>query len=1225
MSDALEAALISIGVLAVVATVSLVIQLVQRLRLVRDFQVLTADMNLAEEVAGIGYWSRPITHKVATWSPGLFEIFGQDPKHFTPSHDAVCALFLPQDLPAVAALNDFDATGGKGGEVEAHIRCPNGIIKEVLVATRFQMKKGKVVGHFGVVADITARKAAQRAAIEREEQLQRAVSAMGAAIWDWDIGTDRLYAGPRFAEILGLDPQSFNPTMRLHHQLCHPDDLGIVQEGFRNSVQTGAPYAIEYRMRHSSGRYVWVHSRGRVVNYDGNRPVRAIGTVVDVTARHEADNELRRSRESLSLAMEASQAGHFDILSSSSEAYWSPRALEILGLNGKDYLPSASTLAQVIHPEDLPEFLADREELRLHGAPLDTQLRVKHGDGHYIWLHVRAVTLPLASGQTRTIGLILDVSAAVQAQQALADSERKFRNLIEGSIQGVLILRLRKPVFCNQAFARIFGYDRVEEVLALENLYMHVPPERIEEAKSDWDRAVRHELEGRIRRHKIYDRAGRTRWIEVAERLIQWEGDQARQLVALDVTDQELFQAKLRASEERFRLLADNVSDIITMYDQDQMLRYASPSFERVTGFKVDDMVGRDMYEIFLPEDRPTPEARAQLRKEPYVGTAVWRLVRKDRPPIYVESTSSLVPATGDNRGYGVVSALRDVTERVEREAELGAARDRLKNQADELTILAQNLEMERERSEQANAAKSQFLAMMSHELRTPMTGVLGMADLLLHSKMNEEQQDLTKLLKRSARALLDLLNDILDFSKIEAGQFEIESTSFNLFEVIDDVVQLFSPNASEKGLEINTNLPPLYWNIVKGDPTRLRQVLSNLVGNAIKFTERGSVTIGLEQREAPGDALTLVLSVTDTGIGIEAEDSTKLFKPFVQADISTSRKYGGTGLGLAISKRLVEGMGGKITLKSEVGHGSTFVFTVKVVPDRSVAQQAGPSVRAAGGEAVASPTAVTPRKILVAEDNETSRYLIQTMLRRLGHTVDVAVNGAEAVAAARAKTYDIVLMDMQMPVLDGTDATRAIRAFQAEAAHVPVIALTADVIAGHRSEYLAAGVNVIVSKPVNWSELTDEIERQLGGKPATAPVVNALPAGLKAEWAAASALDENALRMLVDVLGEDTLEPMLGTFSENMAKYLSELDTHVRGSDLKQAKRTAHALKGLCAQFGAQRASMLAKRIEMEAKCLKDVETLLPEVAAAIAATEEALVARRARGKPLLKSSQTR
>ena len=252
MSDALEAALITIGVLVVAVAISLVVQLVQRLRLVRDLQVLTADMNLAEEVARVGYWSRPVNHKIATWSPGLFEIFGQDPKRFTPSADAVRELFFAQDLPAVAALNEFEATGGKGGEAEAHIRCPDGTIKEVLVSTRFQTKKGKVVGYFGVIADITARKAAECAAIEREEQLQRAVSAMGAAIWNWDIGSDRLYAGPRFAEILGLDPQSFNPTMRLHHQLCHPEELPAVQEAFRNSVQTGEPYAVEYRMARMS-------------------------------------------------------------------------------------------------------------------------------------------------------------------------------------------------------------------------------------------------------------------------------------------------------------------------------------------------------------------------------------------------------------------------------------------------------------------------------------------------------------------------------------------------------------------------------------------------------------------------------------------------------------------------------------------------------------------------------------------------------------------------------------------------------------------------------------------------------------------------------------------------------------------------------------------------------------------------------------------------------------
>ncbi len=293
--------------LTFLVAIAVLLQYIQRQRLIRDLQALTADMKLAENVARIGYWSRPAKNtEITTWSDGLYDIFEQDPRTFVPSREVVAKLYLPGDWEDVVALSDAVEAGRKGGEVEVRIRCPSGKIKDVLVVTRGRVgKSDKLLSLFGIVADITARKSAERAARDREEQMQRAVSAMGAAIWDWDPGTDRLFTGPRFAEILGLDPQSFNPTMALHHQLCHPDDLPMVQNAFRRAVRTGDPYAIEYRMRHRAGHYVWVDSRGRVVDYDGDRPVRAIGTVVEVTERQEAREELRRSRESLELAMTA--------------------------------------------------------------------------------------------------------------------------------------------------------------------------------------------------------------------------------------------------------------------------------------------------------------------------------------------------------------------------------------------------------------------------------------------------------------------------------------------------------------------------------------------------------------------------------------------------------------------------------------------------------------------------------------------------------------------------------------------------------------------------------------------------------------------------------------------------------------------------------------------------------------------------------------------------------
>ena len=1101
MSQALTFTLIGVGFLVAASAILLLTQLVQRLRLVRDLQALTADMKFAEHVAGIGYWSWSEGTGNSVWSDGMYVVYGQDPKTFVPSYDNIAPWILPQYLPAVNALSSYENPEQRGGGVEAQIRCPDGRIKDVLVAIRHrQNKSGKFTGLFGVVADITARKDAERAIAEREEQLQRAVSPMGAAIWDCNLISDRLFTGSRFAEILGLDPQTFSLTTARHRQLCHPEDLLRLREAFSNHVKTGADFDVEYRMMHAAGHYVWIHCRGRVVSYIDQRPERLIGTIVEVTERRNAEEELRRSRESLELAMGASQAGYFDVDVESGAAYWSPRACEILGLTSDRFNPSPATLPQLLHPDDVQEFMAHYAEFIARLTPLDAEVRARHNAGHYVWVHLRVVPRLDGHGRyVRTIGFLHDISSRKQAQQAVADSERKFRNLIEGSLQGVVILRKDKAMFCNLAYAHMLGYDSVDEVMALDSLMIHVPADAQEEARRRWDLALRRELEGKALKRRMLDRSGRSRWFESMERIIEWEGHAARQLVVLDVT------------------------------------------------------------------------------------------------------------------------------ERVAREAELSAARDRLINQADELTVLAQNLEMERERAEAANAAKSQFLAMMSHELRTPMTGVMGIADLLMMSKLTQEQEGLTKLLRRSARVLLDLLNDILDFSKIEAGQLEVESITFNISEIISDVTNLFAPVASEKGILLEAKTPQTYWDVVKGDPKRLRQVLSNLVGNAVKFTRKGRITIVLEQLVDDADGVTLQFSVIDTGMGIAENEISKLFQPFVQAAVSTSRKYGGTGLGLAISRRLVEGMGGTIGVASEIGIGSTFTFTVKSAIDRAVLQrEVAPVQRPAFKPAKAAAVSQT---ILLAEDNETSRYLISTMLSRMGHTIDAVEDGAQAVSAAATKRYDVILMDMQMPVMDGPEATRAIRKSGALNAGVPIIALTADIIAEHRNAYFAAGVNSIVGKPVNWDELSEEMKRQIGqvseASPAREAVMPEPPkgemtkeAGSAEEIDAAVVLDEAALVTLADALGEGVLAPMLDTFQANMIKYRDDLSAAVDADDLKKAKRTGHALKGLCAQFGAIRVSDFGNFIEMDAASVADVRSVLPKLAENVEATKKALARRSARVK---------
>ena len=1213
-SDAAILSLLAVLLAVLVALAIFVIRLPERVRLSRDLKELSREIALAENVARLGYWNRRLDTDALSWSAGMYEVFGEDPKTFVPTLSTVRSRIFPEDLPLVERLTNAELTDGKGGDAEIRIRCDNGLVKDVLLATRYQYdRSGKFIGFFGIANDITSRKTAERNVAEREEQLQTAITAMGAAIWDWDIETDRLFAGSRFADILGLEPSAFKPTMAQHNELCHPEDLPDVVHAFRNHAATGEPYGVEYRMRHSSGRYVWIHSRGRIVTFDGDKPVRAIGSFVEVTERRAATERLRQNQESLELAINVAQAGYFDVDEVTSEVYWSPRVREIFGVEDPSFAPNLGTLSTYLHEDDLPEFLAELEAFRVRGTALDMEVRGRHTKGHMIWLHFRmAGQFDVTGHRTRTIGFLRDISARRLAQQSVADSEQKYRSLIDNSIQGLLVHRQFRPLFCNQVYARLLGYDDVNQILSLDSILIHSSGVTWEKSEELWESLISGEMDGVVVEQEILSRTGAKRCLETVGRAIKWEGEPAVQVIAVDITERKRAERELRASEGRFRLLADNVSDFITLYDEDLVYRYISPSFERATGYTPDELIGRSIFDLNASFDGVLSEERKNIALEG-MGQVLWQMRCKNGKLIWVESNSSKVESPTGATGMAIVSSSRDVTERVERETELAAVRDRLKEQTEELSVLAQNLEMAREKAEQANEAKSQFLAMMSHELRTPMTGVLGMADLLLMSGLNTQQEELTRVLTRSARSLLELLNDILDFSKIEAGHLQIEATPFDVSDVVEDTVSLFSSAASTKGVIVKANLPKTFQDAVVGDPNRLRQVLSNLIGNAVKFTEKGSITVSHTQEERRDKSLKLSFSVADTGIGMDADQAASLFQPFKQADISTSRKYGGSGLGLAICKRLVEAMGGSIDISGRVGKGTTVRFSVNVTPDHGGGQK---QKRSRTRKNLTQSVEVA-HKILVAEDNETNRLLISTMLTRIGYVVDVVENGALAVEALRNKPYDIVLMDMQMPVMDGMEATKTIRNSKSPYSNVPVIALTADVVVDHQQTYFDAGVNAIVGKPVNWDDLVHEINRQVspGAEGDAVSAVSVMPATNSSKRSSQSTpnaeLDEGVLHILEESIGADVLSVMLGTFSENMQQYYADLEEAMMAEDLIAAQRTGHALKGLCAQFGAPRVTALAKFIEMEAATVDDIKQIMPDVRFEIAAVERALSAR--------------
>jgi len=491
--------------------------------------------------------------------------------------------------------------------------------------------------------------------------------------------------------------------------------------------------------------------------------------------------------------------------------------------------------------------------------------------------------------------------------------------------------------------------------------------------------------------------------------------------------------------------------------------------------------------------------------------------------------------------------------------------RDELTRVVEAYNAVAQRLREEWRRADAATRAKSEFLAVMSHEIRTPMNGILGMAHLLLDTPLASVQRRQVETLRDSGQALLTILNDILDFSKMEAGKLELTHEDFDLERVVASVTALMTPRAGEKGLVLRASVAPDVPTALRGDAGRLRQVLLNLVGNAIKFTERGEVVVDIMLSGLADGSVPLRITVRDTGIGIPPEAQARLFHEFTQVDASATRRFGGTGLGLAICRRIIVAMGGAIGVESKPGAGATFTITVAL--DRA---------RAPIEHETAAERSVQPLRVLLAEDHPVNREVALGLLERHGHTVTVVTDGAQAVAAARSGSFDVILMDVHMPNMDGTEASRLVRKLPAPAGRVPIIALSASVLKDEVELCYQAGMDEFLAKPIDPAALARVLSRFGTSRATTAAVSPPL---------AQTLLDESYVRALVDALGAARVTGLTTAAPEEMAPHLQKLAPIEPGTDVTTLRAPAHALKGVAANLGLSALAALAGGLEEAAR----------------------------------------
>ncbi len=661
---------------------------------------------------------------------------------------------------------------------------------------------------------------------------------------------------------------------------------------------------------------------------------------------------------------------------------------------------------------------------------------------------------------TGSISILEDLTEFKKVETALRQSEARFRSIFENAAAGVVTLSSEGSILqANPAFCRFLGFSE-QELKGMTAHELTHPDDR--QASIDYYNQGRLD---RVEYNKRYVRKdGTTVWGQFSGNwVIDSEGEKIY-LIALvqDITERRLAEIALKESEERWKWALNGNEDGVWDWDLKNNLGYFSRRWKEILGYEEHEISNTHeaWRELLHPDDLDLAygEARRHIRGEIPAYRVEYRMKCKDGGYKWILVRGKVTSYSEEGVPLRFVGTNTDISVLKQVEYELRGAK---------------------EAAEAASRAKGEFLANMSHEIRTPMNGIIGMTDLLADTRLSSEQSEYLDMARESASSLLCLLNEILDFSKIESGKLSLESVDFDLPHCLESALSTIRALALKKGIDLEMELDPRAPRLLQGDPDRLRQVLLNLLGNAVKFTEQGSVvlSLGAKPSKGPHDAGTsgdidLHFSIKDTGIGISPAHRRSIFESFAQGDGSVTRKYGGTGLGLAISRELVQLMGGRIWMESVPDKGSCFHFSLRMKIGKE------PQLAAAQPPSISGRSSV-PLRILLAEDHPINQRLTLRILEKRGHSLRVASNGREALTELEEGLFDLILMDVQMPELDGIEATRIIRAEGAGPAEssIPIIALTAHAMKGDRERFLAAGMDGYLSKPLNAAELIRTVE----------------------------------------------------------------------------------------------------------------------------------------------------
>ncbi len=1035
-----------------------------------------------------------------------------------------------------------------------------------------------------------------RQPLPEQERWSLLLQANQNGMFDADLRTGLTSFSRQWTDQLGYSEGEWVPTRKSWLDKIHPEDRARVEQALSLYLERQVPnYDIEYRLQHRTGEWRWIHARAQAVWNSEGRAVRLVGCHTDISESKTVESELRTREAQLKTFLDNNPA--FTFIKDEERRYVYANAkpyegyelepAEMIGKLDVDLWPAE--MAEQFRKSDLATFACEDKPVRHF-------VQVKLPDNDVRERLATKFVFRDAEGKRCLGGMVVDVTDLRKAEASLRDTEKRYRESFE-----------RNPFPCwvynrntfeikdvNEAAATQYGWSR-EELLTMTVRQIRFAEEfgAIEE---DLERLAGMSARSGPWHHRRKD--GSVIWVNLAGQNLGDEATPLRLVYANDVTARVQAEqhvknaynrlealvaertAELSESETKWRALVESTPQILFATDAQGRLEYMSPRIlEYLEPAVPHALTSREYFEAVHPADRPRISAlRVAAMQSGSACDFEFRLLTRGGGYRWFKAvTQAIQNAAGETVRW--IGAATDIDEQKRSEEALESA----------VARRTMELAEARDRAEAATRAKSQFLAAMSHEIRTPMNGVIGMANIMLDTELTSEQRCFMDTIRSSGEALLTVINDILDLSKIEAGRLDLETTQFDLSTLIEEAMELVAGQAAAKGLALQLAFDPKIPLDLLGDSARLRQVVLNLLTNAVKFTAQGSVTLSVSREATQNQTSVLRFAVRDTGIGLTQKQQDGLFEAFHQADLSTARRFGGTGLGLAISKRLVEMMGGSIGVSSQIGEGSTFWFnvcleTVLVTVDPSLAgkrvafisNQAGTTasltryleaaelrvsqysrvpawdqahfdllivdsaavpkpadvihlvshrdtpilVLGARGDlqypahAELPPIVFVPKpvrrmpllqaiqsiflnncsvgagndsagargrlraNVLLAEDNKVNQLVERLMLEKLGCQVDVVENGVEACMAVQNKRYELILMDCQMPVMSGFEATERIRSLQSSGQRTPIVALTASVLKEERDRCYASGMDDFLSKPVSPKDLESALER---------------------------------------------------------------------------------------------------------------------------------------------------